>query len=122
MQPKRANLVGGREVPGKYTTDVIKRSALIVPSQPVSRKQSPSGPQWIHEAKSDGWRAQLHKAGDDVAIFTRRGNDYTDRFPSIRNTLLSLPLSSVIIDAEAVACGEDSKPDFRLLMQNTAGA
>jgi ATP-dependent DNA ligase len=41
---------------------VIKRSAFIVPSQPVSRKQSPSGPQWIHEAKFDGWRAQLHKA------------------------------------------------------------
>jgi bifunctional non-homologous end joining protein LigD len=58
-----------------------------------------------------------HKAGDEVAIFTRKGNDCTNRFPSIRDTLLSLPLNSAIIDAEAAACGEDGQPDFRLLMQ-----
>ncbi len=108
----KANFIGGRKVPGKYTRVVIKRSAFIVPSQPVSRKQSPSGPQWIHEAKFDGWRAQLHRVGDDIAIFTRKGNDCTNRFPSIRDPLLNLPLHSVIIDAEAVACGEDGKPDF----------
>ena len=32
--------------------------------------------------KFDGWRAQLHKGGDEVAIFTRRGNDYSKRFPA----------------------------------------
>jgi bifunctional non-homologous end joining protein LigD len=122
MQHRRANLVGGRKVPGKYTRAVIKRSAFIIPSQPVSRKESPSGPQWIHEAKFDGWRAQLHKAGDDVAIFTRKGNDCTSRFPSIRDTLLMLPLNSAIIDAEAVACGEDGKPDIRLMTQHPTGA
>jgi bifunctional non-homologous end joining protein LigD len=35
--------------------------------------------------------------------------------------LLNLPLHSAIIDAEAVACGEDGKPDFKLLMQNATG-
>ncbi len=100
---------------------MIKRSAFIVPSQPVSRKQSPSGPQWIHEAKFDGWRAQLHKAGDEAATFTRKGNDCTNRFLSIRDALLNLPLCSAIIDAEAVACDEDGKPDIEILMQNSAG-
>lgn len=100
---------------------MIKRSAFIVPSQPVSRKQSPSGPQWIHEGKFDGWRAQLHKVGDEAAIFTRKGNDCANRFPSIRDALLNLPLHSAIIDAEAVAWGEDGKPDFKLLMQNATG-
>lgn len=76
----------------------------------------------MHEAKFDGWRAQLHKAGDDAAIFTRKGNDCTDRFPLIRDALLCLPFHSAIIDAEAVACGEDGKPDFKLLMQNSTGA
>ena len=101
---------------------MITRSAFIIPSQPVARKQSPSGPQWIHEAKFDGWRAQLHKAGDEGAIFTRKGNDCTVRFPSIRKAVLSLPFNSVIIDAEAVACGDDGKPNFKLLMQNSTGA
>jgi bifunctional non-homologous end joining protein LigD len=88
----------------------------------VLRTQSPSGPQWIHEAKFDGWRAQLHKAGEEVAIFTRKGDDCSNRFPSIQDTLLNLPLNSAIIDAEAVACGPDGKPDFSLLMQNSTGA
>ena len=35
--------------------------------------------------------------------------------------MLNLPLHSAIIDAEAVACGEDGKPDFQLLMQNSQG-
>ena len=33
--------------------------------------------------KFDGWRAQLHFAGDDVIVFTRNGNDVTRRFGSI---------------------------------------
>ena len=101
---------------------MVKRSAFVVPSQPVLRKQPPSGPQWIHEVKFDGWRAQLHKAGDEVAIFTRKGNDYTARFPAIRDSLLMLQANSAIIDAEAVACGDDGKPDFKALMENATGA
>ena len=87
----------------------------------MSRKECPSGPQWFHEAKFDGWRAQLHKAGNEASIFTRKGNACTDRFPSIRDAVLSLPFNSAIIDAEAFACGEDGKPDFKLLMQNSTG-
>ncbi len=100
---------------------MVKHSAFIVPSQPVLRKQSPSGPQWIHEVKFDGWRAQLHKAGEEVVIFTRKSNDYTKRFPSIRNSVLSLPAASAIIDAEIVACDSSGKPDFRALMENATG-
>jgi len=69
----------------------------------MSRKECPSGPQWFHEAKFDGWRAQLHKAGNEASIFTRKGNACTDRFPSIRDAVLSLPFNSAIIDAEGAS-------------------
>ena len=77
----------------------------------------PSGDGWLHEVKFDGWRAQLHKLGDEVVIFTRTGVDYTARFPAIRDSLQSLPVRSAIIDAEIVICGGDGKPDFKALME-----
>jgi bifunctional non-homologous end joining protein LigD len=96
---------------------MLKRSPFIVPSAPVQKHQPPSGPKWLHEVKFDGWRAQLHKHGDDVAIFSRNGHDYTRRFPAIRDSLISLPTTSVIIDAEVVVCDSDGKPDFKALME-----
>ena len=44
---------------------MIKRNPFIIPSAPVLKRQPPTGPQWLHEVKFDGWRAQLHKAGDE---------------------------------------------------------
>ena len=95
---------------------MLKRDPFIIPSAPVLKRQPPTGPQWIHEVKFDGWRAQLHKAGDEVAIFTRKGHDYTARFPAIRDSLLALPTASAIVDAEIVVCDSDGKPDFKALM------
>lgn len=96
---------------------MLKRNPFIAPSLPVLKREPPRGEQWLHEVKFDGWRAQLHKSGDDVAIFTRRGNDYTKRFRVIRDSLLTLPAHSAIIDAEIVICDGDWKPDFNALME-----
>ena len=100
---------------------VLKRNPFIIPSAPVLKRQPPTGPQWLHEVKFDGWRAQLHKAGDKVAIFTRKGHDYTKRFLEIRDSLLVLPARSAIIDAEIVVCDSDGKPDFKALMDGAPG-
>ena len=47
------------------------------------RPAPPTGPEWLHEVKFDGFRIQLHKDGRDVRLFSRNGKDFTDRFPSI---------------------------------------
>ena len=47
------------------------------PSAPVLKPAPPSGDGRLHEVKFDGWRAQLHKSGDD---------DYTPRFHTIRDS------------------------------------
>jgi bifunctional non-homologous end joining protein LigD len=100
---------------------VLRRNPFIIPSAPVLKRQPPTGDQWIHEVKFDGWRGQLHKAGDDVTIFSRNGKDLTSRFKAIRDSLLALPARSAIIDAEIVVCGTDGMPDFKLLMEKGAG-
>ena len=35
----------------------------------------PSGEQWLHEVKFDGWRIQLHKHGGSAAAFTKDCHD-----------------------------------------------
>jgi bifunctional non-homologous end joining protein LigD len=42
-------------------------------------------------------------------------------FPAIRDSLLSLPTASAIIDAEIVVCDSDGKPDFEALMEGATG-
>jgi uncharacterized protein YcnI len=66
--------------------------------------------------KHDGWRAQLHKAGDVVTIYSRNGNDVTQRFKSVAEAVAKLPAHSVIMDAEIIACDADGVPDFYALM------
>ena len=95
---------------------MLRKSPFIIPSAPVLAKAPPSGREWIHEVKHDGWRAQLHKAGDDVVVFTRNGNDATSRFKSVALAVATLPVDSAIIDAELVACGANGAPDFYALM------
>jgi len=75
----------------------------------------PTGDAWLHEVKFDGYRCQLHKAGEGVVIFSKNGREFTNRFPGIRDVLPSLPCNSAIIDGEVVACKKDGTPDFRAL-------
>jgi bifunctional non-homologous end joining protein LigD len=58
----------------------------------------------------------LHKAGGEVCVFSRNCKNLTDRFPSIRDAVLSLPARSAVIDGELVACDTDGMPNFFALM------
>jgi bifunctional non-homologous end joining protein LigD len=45
-------------------------------------------------------------------VFSRRGNDYTDRVPAIAKALAALRVKSVTLDGEGVVCREDGVSDF----------
>ena len=88
---------------------------------PVTRP--PSGADWVHEIKFDGYRMQLRVQGGKVALKTRKGLDWTDKFAAIAAEAAGLP--DAIIDGEIVALDQDSVPDFAALQaalseQNTA--
>ena len=61
---------------------------------------------WLHEIKHDGFRVIARKDGERVRLYSRPGNDLTDRFPLIVEALARLRSRSCIIDGEAVACDE----------------
>ena len=85
---------------------------FIVPCLPTKTDKLPSGSQWLHEIKHDGFRVIARKSGDRVKLYSRPGNDLTDRFPLIAGALAELRLRSCILDGEAVACGEDGIASF----------
>jgi DNA ligase-1 len=62
------------------------------------------------EWKLDGARVQVHRAGDDVRIYTRNLNDITDRLAGVVALARSLPATSFVLDGEVLGVDEDAKP------------
>jgi bifunctional non-homologous end joining protein LigD len=87
-------------------------AGFIAPCLPTCAPQPPSGEAWLHEIKHDGFRVIARKEGKQVKLYSRPGNDLTDRFPLIVEALVRLRSRSCIIDGEAVACGEDGIASF----------
>ena len=78
------------------------------------RPASPVGPLWLHEVKHDGFRVIARKDGDRVKLYSRPGNDLTNRFPLIVEAMARLP--SCTLDGEAVACDDSGVASFNLLL------
>jgi ATP-dependent DNA ligase len=49
---------------------------FIEPCLPTLWHKPPSGDRWVHEINHDGFRLLVRKSGDEVRIFTRRGNGW----------------------------------------------
>ncbi|MDQ1696474.1 MAG: ligase 1 [Frankiaceae bacterium] len=62
------------------------------------------------EWKLDGIRVQLHRDGDDVAVFSRSLDDITARVPELVTAVRQLPLRSALLDGEAIALRPDGRP------------
>ena len=62
------------------------------------------------EWKLDGVRVQVHRDGEDVAVFTRSLDDITARVPEVVEAALTLPVRSVVLDGEAIALRPDGRP------------
>jgi DNA ligase 1 len=78
---------------------------------------SPAAAEW----KIDGIRIQVHRAGPEVAVFTRTLDDITARVPEIVEAALSLPVTSAVLDGEAVALAHGGTPrPFQVTAARTA--
>ena len=71
----------------------------------------------LFEWKLDGARIQVHKAGDEVRVFTRNLNDVTARVPEVVSALKGVA-SDLILDGEAIALRGDGRPHpFQVTMR-----
>ncbi len=69
------------------------------------------------EWKLDGARIQAHRAGDEVAIFTRNLANITDRVPELVAAIRAFDVSAIVLDGEAIALRDDGRPEpFQVTM------
>ena len=90
-------------------------AGFIPPCLPTKAPKPPSGALWLHVIKHDGFRVIARKDGARVKLYSRPGNDLTDRFSLIVEALAGLRSRSCIIDGEAVACDERGIAAFDLI-------
>src|SRR5262249_17952434 len=95
-------------------------TGFIAPCLPTKTDKLPSGGQWLHEIKHDGFRIIARKNGAQVRLYSRPGNDFTRRFPLIVDALSRLRSRSCIIDGEAVASDENGVASFDLVRHHRA--
>jgi DNA ligase-1 len=62
------------------------------------------------EYKLDGARIQVHKAGDEVRVFTRQLQDVTARVPEVVEWVRGLGPQEVVLEGEVIALREDGRP------------
>lgn len=64
---------------------------FIEPALATAVDKVPTGSRWIYEIKVDGYRVQVHIKDGKVKVFTRRGNDCTNRFRKIASDAFVSP-------------------------------
>jgi bifunctional non-homologous end joining protein LigD len=82
----------------------------------------PSGPEWLHEVKWDGYRAIATLRGGEVDLRSRNGNSLAERFPTVVRALeRSLRTPDCVLDGEVVAVGADGRATFSAMQQGKEG-
>jgi bifunctional non-homologous end joining protein LigD len=98
-----------------------RRAALppgIVPQFPTLVTAVPSGDQWLHEVKYDGYRIIATLARDGVRLLTRHGKDWTARFATIGAALAALVPDEALVDGEIVHQEPDGTISFAALARD----
>jgi DNA ligase D-like protein (predicted ligase) len=102
------------------------QSALPLPrfippqlSKPVEKP--PSGPQWLHEIKLDGFRMAARIDHGGLQLLTRTGLDWTDKYPSVIAALTNVKAKTAYIDGELCGVDDTGLPSFARTQAATDG-
>ena len=103
----------GKAVVQEKARKVADMPAFVAPQLCTAVDQPPSGEDWCHEIKFDGYRVQLRVAGGAATLKTRKGLDWTGKFGAIAREAGALP--DALIDGEIVALDGKGVPNFSAL-------
>lgn len=89
--------------------------AFVAPQLATLVAEPPGGDDWLHEIKYDGYRAITALAGGRCRIYTRSGQDWTEKFSPIAAPLRELNVGSALLDGEIVALDQHGRSSFQRL-------
>lgn len=110
--PKRKKATAQPAAPASaLPATLAPQLATLVDAPPTDAKD------WIFELKFDGYRILARSDGQQIALITRNGNDWTHKLPKLQQALAKLGLPPGWYDGEIVVNGKDGHPSFGALQQ-----
>jgi ATP-dependent DNA ligase len=93
--------------------------AWIKPQLAKLVNEAPDGPDWLHEIKFDGYRMHAPIDAGRVQIVTRRGHDWTEKYPTIVKAIAGLSAHNAYLDGELCGLLPDGRTAFNLIQNAT---
>lgn len=96
----------------------VKRAKLpdfMPPTLATLVDRPPSGSEWLHEIKIDGYRIFARRREGKVALLTRTGLDWTGRFRPIAEAIAKLPGGDLALDGEIAVLDQNGGSSFAAL-------
>jgi bifunctional non-homologous end joining protein LigD len=117
-RPRRGES-GGRSL---QHLDGARRASFPSYIEPCSPRtgEAPARGEWLCEIKQDGYRTQAHINRSRLALYSRRGHDWADRFLPIAQALRLVGVENAVLDGEIVVLGHGGIADFRMLQADLA--
>lgn len=112
--PQDPSVPDASAIPGAQARDL---PATLGPQLATLVDEAPTGADWLHEMKFDGYRIMARLDRGQVRLYTRNGLDWTQRFPEIAQFLTTLPVKSALIDGEVAAMNDQGTSSFRKLQE-----
>jgi bifunctional non-homologous end joining protein LigD len=81
----------------------------------------PTGDEWLHEMKFDGYRILAERTRKHTRLYSRRFKDWTAEFPSIAAAVAALPVKSAVLDGEVAVVLPDGRTSFQALQNAFSG-
>ncbi len=82
----------------------------------------PRGDEWLHEMKFDGYRILSRLEKGRVRLVSRNGKDWTERFPSVTESVAGLGAERAVLDGEVAILLPGGKTSFQALQNYMGGA
>lgn len=83
---------------------------------PRKDEDFPTGPEWVHEPKLNGYRMLGRIGLEKTVLWTRQGNNFSDRVPTIVGQLpFSLAGHTAVVDGEMVGVDRQNHENFNEL-------
>jgi len=81
-------------------------------------EKAPTGPNWVHEIKFDGYRMAARIDHGKVQLLTRSGLDWTAKYPATAAAFAKLSVKTAYIDGELCGVRADGVTSFELMQQS----
>jgi bifunctional non-homologous end joining protein LigD len=91
---------------------------VIAPQLATLVREAPSGEEWFHELKFDGYRMLCHWQRGKARFLSRNGKDWTEKFPNLAQALKTLPATTAVLDGEVVIVDTAGRSSFQKLQQS----